>query len=319
MEETKILDFDSFVEKLKSKMEERYTPDNVRIAKVTKNNGTALTGISVKVNSDETVLCPTLYIENIYNSYLRQHDFEKTLEETIETLEMNISNNEIDKEIVDNIHNFHKIKEFILPYLVNTGLNKNLLQDVPNGQFLDLSIVYRIHFNKNDCNTTTSLIHNNLMRMWNITEEELHEVAMKNLYEMNCSSTKPVIYPIAIELFQKLHDSKDIADREWEIFTQILENMDENNRMDIVTNQAKLYGASILLNDRFMKEIYKKYNRKMFVIPSSIHEILLTPYSEERSYELNAMIPMVNQESVNTVDILSSHFYILTEDGVSIG
>jgi hypothetical protein len=79
----------------------------------------------------------------------------------------------------------------------------------------------------------------------------------------------------------------------------------------VVTNKERLYGAVAMLNQRIMKKAAEIINKDFMILPSSVHEILVLPATDEAE-EINQLACMVNE--VNTAEvrddeILSSHVY----------
>lgn len=82
--------------------------------------------------------------------------------------------------------------------------------------------------------------------------------------------------------------------------------------MDVVTNKRGLFGAAGILDPGLLKSVMDKYNaKKLFVIPSSVHEVLCVPVKESITPEfLAGTINEVNNGVVALEDRLSDHPYI---------
>ena len=60
------------------------------------------------------------------------------------------------------------------------------------------------------------------------------------------------------------------------------EDMEDTTPLYVMTNTSKVKGASAILNKKALAEFGKKHNTdKVVVLPSSVHEMLLVPYTEE--------------------------------------
>ena len=98
------------------------------------------------------------------------------------------------------------------------------------------------------------------------------------------------------------------------IFGEEPENL-LNEKMDIeamekpmfcLTNKAKMNGASLLLQEDIRKQIGECLGSDYFVIPSSIHEVLILPDNGIFQVpELNAMVKEVNETQVEREEQLS--------------
>lgn len=310
-----LLNFEDFKTEIVDTMKEMYSAENVQVTNVVKNNGLELTGLTVNVSDTKAAVCSTIYLEHLYEEYERGAELEKIIKKTVCTFEDNANCNDGIGELVKKILDFEAIKGFILPYLVNKEMNEKILQSVPNRQFLDLSVVYKIHLSNDISNIGFILIKDNIMKAWGVTEEQLYETAMKNLQAVDCPLSTPNLIDmtdILMETAREFHSS----DREIEELNSAISGLEEN--MWVVTNRCKLYGASILLNSEYMRNLYKKFDKPMYIIPSSIHEIILTSEENGSTEGLNEMITEVNSGHVQREEILSNHCYLLTGDGVTM-
>lgn len=311
-----LLKFNDFKEEVVRALREKY---DVRVEPMIKNNGLCLTGLifslSKTIEREDGIseVSPTLYAEYMYEEYKNG----KTIDEIVEKITNVVENNNgCDSELMDTIlivRDFEKVKEFILPYVINTELNEKMLKEIPNRQFLDLSIAYRVFFNREENQTASILIRNGLMESWNITEERLYETAMKNLM----AEEKLISIPSVSDMFTVL---KALAGNNLKDFL-LNENVD--NKMWVVSNRCKLYGAILILNKEFMSKLYRGFGKEMIVIPSSVHELIIIDETETGSgdfdiNEMNEIISEINETQLQRDDILSNHCYRLTEKGLEI-
>lgn len=78
------------------------------------------------------------------------------------------------------------------------------------------------------------------------------------------------------------------------------------NPMFCLTNKAKMNGASLLLQEDIRKQIGECLGSDYFVIPSSIHEVLILPDNGIFQVpELNAMVQEANETKVERQEQLS--------------
>ena len=307
-----LLKFNDFKEEVVRALREKY---DVRVEPVVKNNGLCLTGLIVSLSktiereNGISEVSPTLYAEYMYEEYKNG----RTIDEIVEKITNVVENsNGCDSEIMNTIlivRDFEKVKEFILPYVINTELNEKQLKEIPNRQFLDLSIAYRVFFNREENQTASILIRNGLMESWNITEEQLYETAMKNLM----AEEKLISIPSVSDMFTVL---KALAGNNLRDF--ILDS-DVDNKMWVVTNRCALYGSILILNKELMSKLYRGFGKEMIVIPSSVHELILIDETEGFEInEMNQIINEINEIQLQRDEILSNHCYRLTEKGLEI-
>ena len=311
-----LLKFNDFKEEVVRALREKY---DVRVEPVVKNNGLCLTGLIVSLSktiereNGISEVSPTLYAEYMYEEYKSG----RTIDEIIEKITNVVENsNDYGSELMDTIlivRDFEKVKEFILPYVINTELNEEMIKEIPNRQFLDLTIAYRVFFNREENQTASILIRNGLMESWNITEEQLYETAMKNLM----AEEKLISIPSVSDMFTVL---TGLAGNNLKDF---LINDAVDNKMWVVTNRCKLYGAILMLNKELMSKLYRGFGKEMIVIPSSVHELILIDETGIGSgdfdiNEMNEIISEINETQLQRDEILSNHCYRLTEKGLEI-
>ena len=95
-----------------------------------------------------------------------------------------------------------------------------------------------------------------------------------------------------------------------------IENPDLQNEtfqpipMYILSNTSKLNGAGCMLYDNVLTNIAAKLNSDLYIIPSSIHEVLLIPvdYADSSEY-LTTLVQEVNDTQLSRDEILSDHVY----------
>jgi hypothetical protein len=78
----------------------------------------------------------------------------------------------------------------------------------------------------------------------------------------------------------------------------------------VLTNESKYCGAACMLYEGLLRNLSEEIQSDLFIIPSSIHEVLLLPdegeFSEE---ELSALVREINTHFINPSEVLSDHVY----------
>ncbi len=91
--------------------------------------------------------------------------------------------------------------------------------------------------------------------------------------------------------------------------------------MYVLSNSSGLNGAGCLLYEGILKDFASCIGSDLIILPSSIHEVLIIPYSKDISFdELAETVFSINQEEVPEEDRLSNHiyFYSGSSDKLSI-
>ncbi len=290
----------------------------VTVRNVVKNNGVRRKALSFVVKDEKAT--PTIYLREFYEDYREGRDLDDICEEIIETYKRGLSRfqNEID---VEDFTDYEKVKDQIYLKLINQEMNKVLLKDVPWRAYLDLGIVYYVAVSSDECSATI-LIHNEHLQHWGISENELYEKAREN----TLSKRKPEILRmkdvIKDMIIERITGSTDILaedveydgktkDEVEEMVNEEIEKIESQKPMEmfILTNDIKTNGAVCMMYPNVLKDFADEQELDLFIIPSSIHEVLLVPKRTGSAKRLNEILNDVNKNSLDSVEILSNKIY----------
>lgn len=96
--------------------------------------------------------------------------------------------------------------------------------------------------------------------------------------------------------------------------TEYFEEMDTELPLFIISNKLRIKGASAILNKGMLAQFGEKYHTdKIVVFPSSIHEMLLTPYVEGMDINIcSDMAREINSTEVDLTEQLVDKAFIIT-------
>ena len=87
----------------------------------------------------------------------------------------------------------------------------------------------------------------------------------------------------------------------------------------VLSNSSTCHGASVLLYPDVLDQLAQNAGENLFILPSSIHELILMRDNGEMSAgELQAMVACVNQEGVEPQEVLSDEVYYYDKDEHSL-
>lgn len=272
-------------------MGEDYT---VTLNNVMKNNGLELTGLVIMKKGQ--MAAPTIYLDEFYEQYNMGSEMKTIFEEIMKLYEQNSENLDMDFSFFTD---FVRVRDKILYKLLNYEENRQLLEDVPYKRFLDLAVVFYVEVNNDMLGYGSVLIHNNHLDVWNITEKELYEVASEN-------TPKHLKYRISSmeEVFeQMLGNTPD--------FTVADDNINSSLDMYVLTNCNMVFGASCMMYDGLIKKISDILNGNLYILPSSIHEVIIIPQNKfcDNKEELCNMVRCINEREVGRTERLSNSVY----------
>lgn len=283
-----MMNFQEFVEKIAEEFSYKIS-GMVHIVPVIKNNGVTLTGLTV--TSEDTNISPTIYLDGYYEEYKQGKELCQVVEQVQEIYVANVVQEYVDISCF--VEKEKMLKRLSLK-LVNYETNKKLLAEIPHRRFLDMAVVYYYFLENEEHGVGTILIHNHHMRFWDMTEEEMFEYAYANYLNL---------HPAHVENMRELVIS----------LLQVNEISVEDSRaameMLVVTNEDKLYGATMMLFPQVLKPIAEILGEDLYILPSSIHEILVLPKSGHMADELREMVAEVNYSEVTIEERLSDNVY----------
>lgn len=189
----------------------------------------------------------------------------------------------IDKLAIEWFKDFEKVKSNLQIKLINAEKNKEYLKDKPFIQILDLAAAFYIRVRSNEIGEGSIMVLNNHAKMWNVTAEMLYEAAKENEHA--------IITDMAD--FMKKYTGKETG-----FF---------KGYQYIVSNKRSLNGAgTFIANIDKLKERFKTF----YVLPSSIHEVLIMPADrcQYNKKALDATVKNVNI-TVGPYERLADHAY----------
>lgn len=293
-----------FAGTIKSAME-AYFGEGVRVLvqMVTKNNGWILTGLTIMDKTSN--LAPTIYLDGYFNDYSCGELMSDICKRILKVYEENKVTDNFDVSMVTD---FGRARNRICCKLINAERNAGLLADAPHVLVEDLAVVFYILATRDEFGTGTITVRNNILEMWNITVEQLYQLALENtqrLFRGRVSSMLNVMTEI-------LADKLDMENSN-EFFDMMADDM--AIPMFVATNTSKLNGATVLLYDNLMKKFAEKIGGSFYILPSSVHETLFIPCSDEMDIEyLRDMVSTVNATEVSEEEFLSNNVYRYNAD-----
>ena len=91
---------------------------------------------------------------------------------------------------------------------------------------------------------------------------------------------------------------------------QLEEDLFENEiPMYIMSNPIKMNGAATMAYPGVIRNFAETIRKNLYVIPSSIHEVILVPESGTEDTNLNDMVAEVNHTQVDPKEVLADHVY----------
>lgn len=235
---------------------------------------------------------PALNITNAFEEYLDGASFVDIMDKLAD-IRMNAKIPTFNER---DIFDFNKIKDRIMPRLINTAWNEVYLENKPHTEIEDLSIMYAVRISEGKDNLADAVISNDLLNIWNKTVQDLHDVAMSNIAEQR-------------PLFCNLAAFMDFLNEKNYIDIDDVDPDDYDMPFFILTNKQKTKGAIMAANPAVMDKITDKFG-KLYIIPSSTEEVIIVPQTAvDDVRELAKMVKSINESEVRPEDQLSNNVY----------
>jgi len=326
----KSTDYNSFVSEITARvrkiMGEGYT---VSIYKVIKNNSLELD--SLVMLKEGKNFAPNIYLMPYYDSYLAGTSVYEIADRLCEIYQ------HCEEPIVSGnfTYSYEEMKPYIIYRLVSFERNHILLSKTPHIKYLDLAVTFHCLVRNDEEGIGTIRITNEHISMWKTSIDEISVLANKNtckLFPSSIRSMEEVIKGLLQEEFtsnteddfpEDLFMISDIVKPIESIGSQFkLNNQSRSNnitnkqhKMFILSNQKGINGASCMLYEDVLCKFASQINSDFYILPSSIHEIILIPYQKDMKKEtLTEMVKDVNRTQVAQDEILSDKVYLYSKE-----
>ncbi len=194
---------------------------------------------------------------------------------------------------LESISDYEQMKSKLSMEVVSAEKNAELLESIPHERMEDMAVVYRFVLDQTDSGNGTILVTNQLLDQYGITKELLRADAMENASEIRPSEIRGMS-----EVMSELAPG------------MIPEVAPEDEQMFVATVPNKIHGAGVIAYPNFMEDAAQKMGGDFFVLPSSIHEVLLVKDNGQvAAKELENMVKEVNATQVEPADQLTDHVY----------
>ncbi len=293
-----------FAEKVRRHVSTRLGSDcSVSLEEVRKNNGVMFLGLKIRCKNRNVF--PLIYLESFLESYEEGTPMGQIVDQIQFLYEKGMPDNNLK---MDFFQDFEQVKDRILYRLVNAAKNEKMLEEVPHIRFLDLAVCFYYSFYEKTLGIGSIMVYNTHVAAWKTNVEELMRLAAENT---------PRLCGLKVmrmdELFPELLEGTGGDDSPEGIPEEGLEpqaGVDPSVSFEILSNRQGVYGASAILYPGVLQGIAERYGGDVYLLPSSVHEMILLPAEREEDADaFRRMVCQVNEEVVSPEDVLSQNVY----------
>lgn len=272
-----------FAEKLREELlGQMESLKDIRVETVVKN--CSVERVALVFDDTTANISPVIYVEPYYEEYLEKEDISFVAGSVRKQYESSKLVKELDISLITD---WEKAKKIIAFKLVNYENNKRFLEDVPHERWMDLAVVFYLHLE--ECSGSV-LVRKRTMDAWGISLEELSKAAREN---------SPTYFP---ERFRGMREVLGEL-----VGTEL--GIDED-ALYVLSNERNIYGAAVALYPGVLEMVAEKLENNFYVLPSSVHELLIVPERLDNDpFHLRNIVMEVNATSVSPEEFLGNNIY----------
>lgn len=278
----------------------------VMVQKITKNNGTQFEGLVIM--RPDCNISPTIYLNPYYHRLLDGVPMEEIYTDILSAYRQRVPEQDFDTSF---FFQYHKVRPYIIPKLINYEKNREHLKKLPHVRFLDLAVVFQYLIRTAEDEHASILIYNHHLDYWNVTANDLHEAALHNA---------PLLLPAQFDCLADLLKKNPCSPSSCEPDSSPCKPPAPEHiiPMYVLTNSRRINGASAMLYNGLLQQLSDHFQQNLIILPSSVHEVLIVPSAEEdcscdTMSHFSDMVREVNETQVADDELLSNHAYLYTK------
>ena len=287
-------DFFEYVkDNLKEYLPEKYADANIHLQEVVKKNGLTLTAVIIP--EKDSNITPNVYLDSFYQEYRNGKNPDACVGDVadlwIEQMDTDLN---VD---VNGMMDYGSVRDKLQIRMCDPEKNREWLEDKAVTMHGDFAAYYTVNLSENEDGIASVSVTKALLEAWKIDVQTLHQDAMAA-----DKNRGPVLYSMEEMIESMIYGGEPPENLfEWE------KDVDSFAQpMFCMTNEGKMNGASLILHEDIRKQIGEFMKGDFYILPSSIHEILLLPDNGDFDVKaLNAMVKEVNATQVSLEEQLS--------------
>lgn len=285
---------EQFVEDVRDRLYEQGAEVDLSVHTVNKLNESYE---AITVTPEGSNIGVNIGIDKFYDAIENGKSYDEVVDKAVEVINNGI--NQRPEFDIASLSDYSQMKEKLAMEVVSAEANKEMLETVPHQNIEDMAVVYRFVLSSDDDGRASILVTNQLLDSMGVTPEQLHADAMENA---------PQIKPVEIKgMSEVMAEMMGVEQAE---LMGIFPVAPEDEQMYVATVPDKVHGAGVLAYQDFMDKVAEKAGGDFFILPSSIHEILIVPDNGKMNLkDLEAMVKEVNATQVSPADKLTDSVY----------
>lgn len=295
-------------EAIQTNIDKDYLVDLIPVIKL---NGVKLQSIVIRTEND--TMTPNIYLEEYYARFQEGSSIDALVSEILST---HSRHHHMPDFSIELLTDFNSVKDRIFLKVINYEMNQELLKELPHKKYMDLAIIFCVLISNNKEGIASINIKHSLMTKWGVTTDSLYEYAFRNT---------PLLFGRSVRMMDDIVRDIIMNDCTAEENDSLSNMMDEllpvqnsntvTNKMYVATNSIGVNGGVWLLYQNEMHELSERLNSSLYILPSSIHElIIIAANGSPLKEQLLEMVNDVNNTQVPPNEVLSANVYFYDQN-----
>ena len=277
------MDDKKYKESLKDKVQEQLGENvSVYYTEIVKNNNVRKEALVLQTKGEKTR--PIIYIDSLLKTYACTGNIEESKNTVLEIYKRR------DNVLAEwNGFGWEQVKPYVRIRLARMEGNEEYLKDRPYKKVLDLAMIFVVLLNEKEGEMVAQVLWTQ-MEAWGIDIEELYLTAIDNFRKEEFTITNMAsLFP-----------------------AELAEELEMGIDMYIFSTKNRIHGARAMLRVDMLKTFANEKGCNLFILPSSVHEVLLVCDEKGICVEgLKAMVSTVNSDpdAIEVEEVLSDSVY----------
>lgn len=282
-----------FVEALKEKLSERGNDVDVKVSTVEKMNQSYE---AITITPEGSNIGMNMNLEVFAEAYESGVPFDEIVEQVTNKVEAHLA--DMPTFDVQSLTDYEQMKDKLAMEVVAADRNADLLAKVPHQEMEDMAVVYRFVMESDENGRASILVSNDLLDKMGVTPEQLHADALENAPELRPAVIKGMSEVMMDMMGEDAHEMFGI------------DEFPQDEMMYVATVPDKISGAGVIAYQEFMDQAAEKLGGDFYILPSSIHEVLLVKDDGAVNFnDLKSMVEDVNATQVAPEEKLTDSVY----------
>ncbi|MGI6118916.1 MAG: DUF5688 family protein [Bilifractor sp.] len=291
---TESMSLQEFAEAVREELDRVFSPGYMgvtpMIQPVEKIMGESYLGIRLDLGNEAA--SPVLNLEPYYQEMTEGVSLQKELSRIKSDLADVMR--EVPEIPTGRVQNYEEMKDHLIMQVIPVKGNEERLKEMPHRKLEDMAVVYRVMLDSRPDGQMSLLVTNPVLQQYGVSQEQLEADAAAAMKQRNAYSIRPLREVLA-GLLGPEGEEPDTG---------------TGDVLYIATNPQSMYGAGVIAHPDFMRDAAEVMKGDFFILPSSIHEVLLFRDDGAADYrDLEAMVKDINATQVEPKDRLTDTVY----------